>query len=1153
MSDFSSNDIPLLGRQFIEASAGTGKTFAITNLYIRALLGRGISAPINVEKILVLTFTNAATDELNNRIRKRTIEAKRVFSGAKTDDEFLIELRNTSDDREADLKLLTAASLLMDNASILTIHAFCARVLNELSLETGKLFNQKRETAIDDLLIQAAEDTFRKMILRLPSFEQKLALKIWANPAALVRLMRPFLFRTKVIFEPPMVNFTVEFNRIVGVIEQIKNLWVEANIAEQISQSGFRKGSKPLTRLDSVTYLCGSEETIEIDHEMWGIYNTDKLNKLLTKSGELPKHSIFSLIDDVWEARTIINQIKINLWHRAAKSMKTIIADIKTQTNELSLDDLLTELWTAIATSEGLPKLLVKKWPIALIDEFQDTDNLQYDIFSRIYQTESPSCLLFIGDPKQAIYQFRSADIYTYLNAKQAANNIHTLSTNWRASEPLVKTINYLFGQNQIFGEKEISYQANDCPKKASTMKVMIGGKTTVPCQIRLFENKEPLTKQRAVELCMADAAENIVSLLNPSEKKKATINQKPISAGQIAILVRSRNEAIAAQAALSLRGVKSVYLTQDSVFLPETAQDLSLILEAVIDPSNERSIKVALATRLLSISAKEIDEINKHSDAQQRLHTEFKEYQEIWASQGIASMIHALIERRQIAEQWLHRPNGERELTNLRHLAELLQQRSSLVPGMSLLLGWFKREKIGSELRSEQDNQIRLESDEDLVKIVTIHAAKGLEYDVVMIPFATFKSSERKNEPALYHQKDSSGYITRLNFTPTNQVLALAEKEKHEEDMRLLYVAITRARYLVYLGIPYIKNVASTAAGQLFKLSSCDNSHFVGIKDKLPKALFHVCSLIDSPITYLRRAVDGAELKRPPRPPILNDSWLIHSYTGINRRFNRQDDINEESAMVGYSDDEHMTHISAKDAIVDTFTFPRGKHIGIALHGLLEEIDFSSSDKVIGTVCRRYAVRLGLSQEQCDGMLVSWIRNILMTPLGCGFSLSEINGKDRISEMEFHFPFVMNTELVDLVKKRGYLANAKSDQNIDLSGVMTGLIDLIVRFNNKYYIIDYKSNFLGNSFNNYTQVNLQKIIIDHRYDLQYLIYSLALHRYLKAQIMNYDYGSTFGGVRYLFLRGMRGSQNNLSGVFSDLPPSELIEELDTMMGRTIP
>ncbi len=1153
MSGFSTQAIPLRGRQLIEASAGTGKTYTITNLYIRILLGRGIEAPLTVEKILVLTFTNAASAEINHRIRKRITEAKRVFKGGNTKDEFLVDLKNSSEDLEDDCKLLIAASQLMDNASIFTIHSFCARVLNELSLETGSLFNQSRDPSIDIALTQAAEDSFRRIILGLPSLEQRLALKIWPNPSDLAKSMKPFIFRTKVVFEPPEQNISDELEKITQITRDVKHLWIESNIAKKLSQAGLRKNSKQLTRLEAVARLCEEEDDLGIDHEMWEIYNTDALSARLTKGGELPEHGIFSLIDKVWDARKLVKQIKINLWHRLLASMKTLITDIKIRTNELSPDDLLSELWAAISESEQIPKLLVKRWPIALIDEFQDTDNLQYDIFSKVYGPEGSSCLLFIGDPKQAIYQFRSADIYTYLNAKQSANKIHNLSTNWRASQHLIEAINYLFSQKQIFGQTEINYVANDSPDQSSKMAVEIEKKTPAPFQIRLFEAEKPLTKLLARERCMADTAETVVHLLNAAANEVATINQKPINAGQIAILVRDRSDATAAQKALSRRGIKSVYVTQESILAQQTTQDLISVMEAILDPSNERLINTALSTRLLNVSAKEIDYLYQHSDARQRLYAEFRGYQEVWNAQGVALMIQNLIKQRQLAERWLNRPDGERQLTNLRHLSELLQRRSLAAPcGMLLLLTWLRREKIGSELSSNEDYQIRLESDENLVKITTIHASKGLEYDIVMLPLATFKSQQGTSEPALFHQKDSYGYIARLNFQPDEQVLGRARQEKYEEDMRLLYVAITRARYLVYLGIPVVKNIAETAVGKLLQIGEDEESIVGSVESKLPKKLFQVSSIRDSPITVRFEKADTAVLRKPPTIPTIKDDWLIHSYTGITKQLNRDDEAYEELSAVGYADDEQSTHISSKESIVDPFTFPRGRHIGIALHSLLEEIEFSSHEENIEIICRRYAIRLGLSQEQCEGVLIKWIHNILRTSLGHGFSLSDISSKDRISEMEFHFPFVMNNAFLDVAKKAGYLENTKNEEKINLYGVMTGLIDLIVRFDEKYFLIDYKSNFVGNTFNDYTQDKLRKTITENRYDLQYLIYSLALHRYLKARISSYNYESNFGGVKYLFLRGMQGPEDNTTGIFFDLPPAQLIEELDVIVRADI-
>jgi len=1153
MTDLSTNALPLVGNQLIEASAGTGKTYTITNLYIRLLLGRGRDRPLGVQQILVLTFTIAATEELKHRIRQRIVDAKRVFGdvGDQSDD-FLQSLKISSEDPERDLQLLTAASLLMDDASIFTIHGFCARVLDELSFETGVLFDQNLNADRDSLLRIAAEDCFRKHILELPSFGQNIALNNWSNPEQLIQKTRPFLFREHVTLGPATRDVSDQYSTIITKIADIKQRWVADNLPEVIRNAGFSKNSKVISRIDLMTDLCQSPDPIELNAEVWEVYNRTNLQSKLKKNFKLPEHAVLALIDEVWlSAADIMKQTNINLWQLVTQSLKEKIFELKAITNELTLDDLLSQLSHALTNNHTLASQLSRRWPVAMIDEFQDTDDLQYGIFSRIYANVEHDCLLFIGDPKQAIYQFRGADIYTYLNAKKSADDIHALSVNWRSSASLVNAINHLFGQTNVFGNDNIGYQENSSSVAADAMSVTLHNETPAPFHIALLQGEKTLTKSQARELGMAHAGEQIVDLLNQADAGSALVNGEPLNAGQIALLVRDKNDARAAQIALSERGIKSVYVTLESVFLQDTAEDLRLILEAVIDPTNDHAIKAALATTLLNSTATEIDAVNQDIVEHQQVLAEFQEYHHLWESRDVAPMIEALIVRRKIADKWLHLPNGDRQLTNLRHLAELLQQRSSIAPGMRRLLTWFTREKIAAETVASENQQLRLESDENLVKIVTMHAAKGLEYDVVMIPMASFIAQLRPREPALFHEKHDDIYSTHLDFCPNEQQQEIARQEKYEEDMRLLYVAITRARYLCYLGIPDTADLTNSAVSRLLGLQDKENRHLDYLLGRLPNDLFHVAHISSTGVSKREDIFDASSLRAPPALPSPDDQWRVHSYTGVSRRLKKLIEHDEAFNVAGYGDDDSDSHQAEVEIAANRFTFPRGPRVGIALHSLFEDIAFDANEADIRERCNHYLTRMGMPEDPWQNVLSTWIKDILATPLDPQFCLADIPDRERINELEFHFPVTMTERFIRHLKENGYLQTITGDQSIQFEGMMTGLIDLIVRFKNKYYLIDYKSNYLGNGYENYTPDALQFAVQEHNYDLQYLIYCVALHRYLDARLPDYNYETHFGGVKYLFLRGMQGKNSIDTGIYNDKPSLELMLALDALLKET--
>ena len=1166
MNDLASDTFPLTGNRLIEASAGTGKTYTITNLYIRLLLGHGRQRPLPVDSILVLTFTNAATEELKHRIRQRIVEAKQVFNTAdELDDPFLQKLKENSDDPDRDLKRLTAASQLMDDAAIFTIHGFCARVLGEMSFETGILFDQNLTADRNDLLQIAAEDCFRKQILELPGFEREIALELWDSPATLIQKTQQFLFRSNLHIGPPVCDVSEEFTGLSDKIDEIKQRWIDDDIPAILNDAGFRKNSKVISRISAMTSLCQSTDTADFFSELWEVYSRESLQKALKKDMKLPEHNVLTLIDDVTTELPILDQVKINLWRQITDSLKEKIDNLKIRTSELTIDDLLVQVDRALNNNELLAEKLARRWPVALIDEFQDTDDLQYRIFSRSWQQrDQDNCLLFIGDPKQAIYQFRGADIYTYINAGKVADDKSSLSVNWRSTESMVAAINYLFSQNNIFGNANIGYTSNQPSPRAEHMSVIINGASPPPCHISFLQ--KDMSKSRGRVKCMDHAGEQIVKLLALADENAAMINDEPIHAGQISLLVRDRNDARAAQTALSARGINSVYVTLESVFLQDTAEDLRLILEAVIDPTNDYAIKAALATSLLRSTVEEINGINLDIVKHQEILSEFQEYHRIWATRDIAPMIEAIITRRRIAENWLHSPGGDRQLTNLRHLAELLQQRSTVAPGMRRLLKWFTSEKMAAVSASDEDRQLRLESDEDLVKIVTLHAAKGLEFDIVMLPMAGFVAWQNDDEPVLFHKKEGHGreghednealYTTHLNFLPDADILETALEEKYEEDMRLLYVAITRSRYLCYLGLTNTDALDNSAISRLLGLTREENRSVEFLKNNLPGSLFDV-SLIDEVSMTKRDETDtnhDALPTPPPIPEIDNDSWRIHSYTGISRRLRKQEDDNDLVIAAGYGDDDNVTQ-TALEQQPDRFTLTRGPQVGVVLHSLLEGLDFTASEDIIRDRCARYLKRLDIigQEEQWLDVLTAWMSDVIQTPLpdiDGTFRLSDISLEDRISELEFHFPLRTSMSFLDILRQHGYLVALAPEQNVILDGMMMGIIDLVLRVDGRYYIIDYKSNYLGKGFQQYSSDSLDKAVQDHHYDLQYLIYSVALHRYLRSRLPDYDYDDSFGGVLYLFLRGMQGTSGD-TGIYRDSPPKSLIMQLDEALYET--
>ena len=1140
--EFSAARLPFTDNQLIEASAGTGKTYTITNLVLRLLLGRGHPA-LAINQILVLTFTVAATAELRARITRRINEARHAYRDG-TDDPFLQALIDESEDDVRDQKLLAAAVSLMDEASILTIHGFCTRVLAEQAFESGVLFNQALSAERDELLLKAAEDFFRADILTLNPEIRQLALGLWNTPEKLGNSLKSLLFRGPMELHPPGIE-DLDPTALIELALNTKQRWLADDIEQCLQDAALHGRRKPMLRLPTMKTFCQSG-TADLLDERWEIYSPATLELAVTAKGYMPEHPIFAQFEEVAGAA---GRIRAWLWHHALQRVQALVQAEKDQWQHLTLDDLLSRTATAVARPDGrLATTIASRWPLAMIDEFQDTDSIQNEIFSRVYG--GAATLLMIGDPKQAIYGFRGADVYTYVNVRRRTQGIHSLDINWRSSPAMIAATNLLFSRPGIFdNDEDMPFQPVMASPSNTEMKATQAGTEMQPYQVfTLEEPTEFANRPILLERAMNWAAEATAALL--AEDSSVALDGKPVKAGQVAFLVRKRADAAAARDALNRRGIRSVYLAMDSVFLQDTASDLRLILEAIAEPGNEQAVRSALATRLMQNDLKSLDALNDDLEAQSAALDEFRHYHELWLQHDIAPMLNRLMVRRQLAEKWLAQPDGERQLTNYRHLVELLQERSKARPGMFQLLKWFAREQQAAEDMASEERQLRLESDENLVKIVTMHAAKGLEYDVVMLPMSVYSTKDGKTLPALFHREQAESYIAALELGDNAAHRQLARTELDAEDMRLLYVALTRARYLCYLGVPKLSGLNGSAISRLLALDSLEKTDalYEPVNQALPAAHFNVIDGNSAGCTPLPVHKFAAEASAPPARPQVPGIWRLHSYTSVVSRLTVEKDT---EVISGYQDDERDgdrypdrdgEHESAGSGL-SRFRFPRGPRAGVALHSLLEDADFIDA-RSHQALCRRTLFRLNLEDAWLP-VLESWLADILATPLATT-ALNLIERGDRLDEMEFHFPVSASAELTDFLRGHGYLREA-SDDRLTLRGYMTGFIDLLYRHEGRYYIVDYKSNHLGNQPQDYASDALHEAMDHHVYHLQYLIYSVAVHRMLRNRLPDYDYDTHFGGISYLFLRGMNGSDP--LGVFSARPDQALVAELDRLMG----
>ncbi|WP_049794668.1 exodeoxyribonuclease V subunit beta [Vibrio sp. EJY3] len=1184
---------PLHGARLIEASAGTGKTFTIAGLYLRLLLGHGSAetkhrVPLTVDQILVVTFTEAATAELRDRIRARIHDARIAFARGHSSDPVIQPLLSEFDDHKQAAEILLQAERQMDEAAVYTIHGFCQRMLTQNAFESGSRFNNEFVTDESHLKAQVVADYWRRNFYPLPFTLAGEIRQLWGSPSALLSDISNYLTGAPLSLSVPAMKGSLAdvHTENLKKIDQLKAQWRDSQddflalISDSdINKRSYTKKSLP-TWLEAVNAWAATETT--------GYDYPDKLEKFAqnvlsekTPKGSAPQHAVFEAIE-AFLANPI--SLKAPLLAHAIEHCRVMLANAKNQKQWLSFDDLLTQLSASIDTDESelLAERIRTLYPVAMIDEFQDTDPLQYSIFSRIY-LNNPECGLFmIGDPKQAIYGFRGADIFTYIKARNQVSAHYTLGTNWRSSADMVQAVNQVFAlpDSPFIYDSDIPFlPVNYSPNAEKRIWTMGGQKQ--PALTYWLQNAEekPLPKGEYLTRMAEATASQIRTILTQAQQGQACLvngeKEKAVQAGDIAVLVRTGSEGRMIKQALADQGIASVYLSnRDSVFTSSVAQDLQRLLQAVLTPENDRALRASLASELFALDAASLDALNNDEIVWENAVNEFKEYRKLWVQRGVLPMLRAVISKRHIAERLLEEgassqgENGERVLTDLMHIGELLQQASNELDSDHGLLRWLAQSISDAEngLGGSDDQIQRLESERNLVQIVTIHKSKGLEYDLVFLPFVF---SYREASEAKYY--DAATDRTVLDITGNDASMMQADKERLAEDLRLIYVALTRAVYACFIGASPLRNGRSTkeptgvhrsAIGYLVQNGQEGgiNDLYQGLKQQQDKL---DCVALGEPPQQLEEMyvapqeevcdLTAKELQNP-----IDRNWRITSYSGLVKQCSHQTEHDATIEITGFdidsSDEQDEEDLVEPERSI--FTFPRGARPGTFLHSLFEEIEFTQP----ATTEENTQIILGLMEsEQLDEewlpILQQLIDTVLATPLdGKSLLLNQKAPSQRLVEMEFLLPIeVLSAPALNRVIQRHDPLSAKAgDLGFQtVQGMLKGFIDLVFEHQGKYYVLDWKSNHLGDDVTHYHGEALKSAMADHRYDLQYQIYALALHRFLRSRLANYQYDQHFGGVYYLFLRGMDGQSDH--GIFSAKPTLEFLHEMDRLIdGQTL-
>lgn len=1121
---------PLCGFNLIEASAGTGKTYNITKIVIRLILEKQIP----ISEILVVTFTNAATFELQNRIINELYETKNIISQQISSDNpwntYLINLSKQNSSEQL-LKLIKKSINDFQNANIFTIHSFCNKILKLYAFEASSAFNLEIVKSTNNLITKFYNDFIRKYLLNI---DEK-AFKFINEFIHLKSIQKLIGIDSNVTFlgshSKKIENLVEDLNRKIIRMKQIYNMLPHKGRSD--------KGAyKEILDIAKTTIKEIDEDEIKkIKRKLDIIFEGSFTIKFSQVSPDL-YGEMFILYAHIRDE--IIPSIKYSLY----KFIHEKIEQELSVNSKITFDEMIKKVNQAVRSNDLFVKILQKKYKAVLIDEFQDTDKLQYEIFNKLFFSNKNCISFIIGDPKQSIYKFRGADIYSYINAKNQANNIYTLNTNYRSDKNFIDAINNFYKIDRPFINPDIHYQTIYAPEN-STYQIRIDDNIKKPLILLISPNEQKNERKAHYYKYLID---EIVRYNNAIIDKKAFYNNKPLKLTDIAILVSTNNEANIIQKQLAKYNIKAIINSQSTIFESDEAFNLIYILNAILYNQNINKIKVALLSNYFSYDADFINNLEDNPEFLEDIILKFRNLYDVWDRKGFIVMFELFQKEFNIFENLPSDCNKERIVTNILHLKEILHkiEKENQFNPYDLVDYLERRVNSPDIFENDQDEYlIRLESEDEAIGIYTIHRCKGLEFPIVFIP--TELEITRGKTSMIFHRKNeiTSQYETIVNLV--DEASQEIQLEDFEEQMRLLYVALTRTKAVCYLFSPLLsdsekQNITNNTENIVRSIQLIAQKYFIAkhfitnfkyFDDNIEKInlLDYYQESLNKPVSDIIERQVHLELKEPAK-------------------FTRQ--IGTYRKILSYSS---IKHTSSSSNIFDIYDYdfykkidddilPPGNITGLYVHKIFEDLftyGFDKVDLIIQNAMKDYLI-----DQKYYEQTKTIIYNTLSSQLddSNNLILKNVNIDFSIPEMEFNFPlnFIKKIEKLRNIsdyKNNLFIKNISNIEPNKIFGYMTGIIDLFFFYDNKYYIIDWKTNYLDN----YSYDNILVEMLNNHYILQYYIYTLAIDRHLQNTVDNYNYEKDFGGVYYLFVRGIDANSKN--GIFYDKPDKNIISFLN--------
>ncbi len=1118
--------VPLEGTVLIEASAGTGKTYTLERLIARHILWHGKT----IDEVLAVTFTNAAATDIKLRLHRFL---KRCFDHdifeADQDIEFLFS-GCPAEVSEARLRQRLSDALAdFDRASVFTIHGFCQRLMQDYAIELAQpiplpaLLEDETE-----LRLQVCEEFWRQCGQN-PEFVECLDVSL-GSPSQLVKQLAELLSTAELKPDKPALvrpSLQAAFERLLSCYQSQK-------------QSAFRtlelaRSNEALYKSDFKSIRDIEDRFAELDaFMMQPDFSVLPRFKKLSFSGirekknkTKPDNPLFHQLDD-WHAvvddfEDYQRKCRIYLFHELREYARNRLTVLKSERNVIGFDDIIETVYQALEsdTNGSLARKIRNAYPVALVDEFQDTDERQWRIFELIYRSGSPASLTLIGDPKQAIYGFRGGDIHTYLKVQALAGHRETLTYNFRSNQALLDGIESVFLARQAhpFPEPGIPFVKVAAGRIGESLHRTDG---EIPA-LAFFGpgcQKESGIAEARIS-CARQCADAIAELLNLAQSGKVSIKHedanRTLAAGDIAVLVSKHHEAELIVKQLQRRGVAAVCVRRDSLFDCYEALDILQILHAIEHSSSQMAQSSAENGRLL----RAVREDGRYCDwplMSQKL-------AEVGPLGAFADLIQSVTKR------FLSYPDGERQLANYSQILEQLQLGFCRSIGPGHYLHWLGRQiTLANETKADDLVRPKLDSSKARVRVMTLHQSKGLEFGMVFLPFTAIRSSHNSELARFYDGKKRCLHLdpAHADIDTTTRI----DAEQASENLRLLYVGMTRAKFGLRCGWGWVKELDLSSLGYLLLPKTPVDGQ------SCSDAVAHFSHSHETQFTELHKNTEASKpILKIAAFKTIPISWQISSFSSLHR--------SQVTPSFKPADDE-------VSAISTGLNSPfKGADFGNALHRVLEYYQPAIwPDGVPGTIamtqCHEALIHYGYSPElamQGASLLAKLASNTLLAKLPEGVRLLDLPVSDQRQELEFHLKLnnVDGLKVLDLLHTHGYcIGRDRFGFTQRLNGLLNGKIDLLYRHQDKLHILDYKSN----SLTDYNPSYLKQSIADHEYDLQYLLYTVAVHRWLRLSKPEYSYTRHFGGIRYLYVRGIDEMYPG-RGIFSDMPAESLINALD--------